>query len=91
VNIYGSREMFVSEYRSLLADRLLQSLNYDMSREVCAIEVAPFQEHRTSVGIHLHHEVLGWSLVYQAIFSNGVDKGGLGGAAAPPVFEVHPI
>ena len=35
VHIYGSQEMFVSEYRTLLADRLLQSLNYDISREVC--------------------------------------------------------
>ena len=26
--------MFVNEYRNLLADRLLQSLNYDTSREV---------------------------------------------------------
>ncbi len=34
VNIYGSREVFVNEYRNLLADRLLQSLNYDISREV---------------------------------------------------------
>ena len=34
VNIYGSQEMFVSEYRHLLADRLLQGLNYDTSREV---------------------------------------------------------
>ena len=41
VNIYGSREMFVNEYRNLLADRLLQSLNYDISREVCVAEVAP--------------------------------------------------
>lgn len=83
MNIYGSREMFVSEYRSLLADRLLQSLNYDMSREVCVVEVTPFQGRHKSVGIHLHHEVLGWSLVYQAIFSNGVDKGGLGGLKPP--------
>ena len=34
MNIYGSREVFVSEYRNLLADRLLQSLAYDTSREV---------------------------------------------------------
>ena len=35
VNIYGSQEMFVSEYRHLLADRLIQALTYDISREVC--------------------------------------------------------
>ena len=37
VNIYGSREMFVNEFRNLLADRLLQSLNYDTSREVSTV------------------------------------------------------
>lgn len=37
VNIYGSREVFVSEYRNLLADRLLQSLVYDTSTEVRTI------------------------------------------------------
>lgn len=39
VNIYGSREVFVSEYRNLLADRLLQSLVYDTSREVRNLEL----------------------------------------------------
>ena len=43
VNIYGSREMFVSEFRNLLADRLLQSQVYDISREVrislCTISI----------------------------------------------------
>ncbi len=34
VNIYGSREMFVNEYRNLLADRLLQNTGYNTSREV---------------------------------------------------------
>eukprot|EP00731_Ephydatia_muelleri_P024290 Em0016g561a len=39
VNIYGSREMFVNEYRNLLANRLLQSLNYDTCREVRNLEL----------------------------------------------------
>jgi anaphase-promoting complex subunit 2 len=34
VNIYGSRDMFVSEYRTLLADRILSSFNYDIAKEV---------------------------------------------------------
>ena len=34
VSIYGSCEMFVAEYRNLLADRLLQSCTFDISREV---------------------------------------------------------
>lgn len=29
--------MFVNEYRNLLADRLLQSLDYNISREVCKL------------------------------------------------------
>ena len=34
VNIYGSRDLFVSEYRTLLADRILSSFNYDIAKEV---------------------------------------------------------
>lgn len=35
VHIYGTQEFFVNEYRNLLSDRLLQSLDYDVAREVC--------------------------------------------------------
>lgn len=34
VHIYGSQEVFVNEYRTLLADRLLMTLDYDTTREV---------------------------------------------------------
>ena len=34
VNIYGSKELFVNEYRDLLADRLLEALSYDTDKEV---------------------------------------------------------
>lgn len=34
VNIYGSKDLFVSEYRTLLADRILSSFNYDTEKEV---------------------------------------------------------
>ena len=34
VNVYGSTDLFVSEYRTLLADRLLSSFNYDTEKEV---------------------------------------------------------
>jgi hypothetical protein len=37
VNIYGSRDLFVSEYRTLLADRILSSFNYDIAKEVCLV------------------------------------------------------
>lgn len=33
VNIYGSKDLFVSEYRALLADRILSNYSYDVSNE----------------------------------------------------------
>ncbi|KAK3606129.1 hypothetical protein CHS0354_010758, partial [Potamilus streckersoni] len=38
VNIYGSKELFVNEYRTLLADRILTSFNYDIEREIRYLE-----------------------------------------------------
>lgn len=38
VNIYGSKDLFVSEYRTLLADRILSSFNYDTEKEVSTHE-----------------------------------------------------
>ncbi len=31
VGVYGSKEMFVKEYSSLLAERLLKNFNYEVS------------------------------------------------------------
>ncbi|XP_038045964.1 anaphase-promoting complex subunit 2-like isoform X2 [Patiria miniata] len=39
VNIYGSRELFVNEYRGLLADRILTGFNYDTARELRYLEL----------------------------------------------------
>jgi anaphase-promoting complex subunit 2 len=39
VNIYGSRELFVNEYRLMLADKLLQNLEYDTDRDVQTLEL----------------------------------------------------
>jgi len=39
VNIYGSRELFVDEYRQLLADRLLTQLSFDTDRDVRHVEL----------------------------------------------------
>ncbi|KAF4323199.1 hypothetical protein BBO99_00002780 [Phytophthora kernoviae] len=39
VNIYGSRELFVNEYRMMLADKLLQNLDYDTDRDVQTLEL----------------------------------------------------
>lgn len=38
VDIYGSKEIFVNEYRNLLADRLLAQLDFDPSRELVNLE-----------------------------------------------------
>ncbi|XP_035222589.1 anaphase-promoting complex subunit 2-like [Stegodyphus dumicola] len=39
VNIYGSKELFVNEYRSLLADRLLTTFSYNTEREIRYLEL----------------------------------------------------
>lgn len=39
VNIYGSRELFVNEYRLMLADKLLQNLEYETDRDVQTLEL----------------------------------------------------
>ncbi|KAJ0401858.1 hypothetical protein P43SY_007792 [Pythium insidiosum] len=39
VNIYGSRELFVNEYRLMLADKLLQNTAYDTDRDVQTLEL----------------------------------------------------
>ncbi|XP_055920169.1 anaphase-promoting complex subunit 2 [Eupeodes corollae] len=39
VDIYGSKELFVNEYRNLLADRLLSSLDFNPDREIRNLEL----------------------------------------------------
>ena len=39
VNIYGSKELFVNEYRTLLADRILTHFNYDTVKEIRYLEL----------------------------------------------------
>lgn len=39
VDIYGSKELFVNEYRSLLADRLLLHLNFNPEKEIRNLEL----------------------------------------------------
>lgn len=39
VNVYGSKDLFVNEYRTLLADRLLSSLNYNTDKEIRYLEL----------------------------------------------------
>ncbi len=42
VNIYGSKELFVNEYRVLMADRLLEALTYDTDKEVTYRELGSY-------------------------------------------------
>lgn len=39
VDIYGSKEIFVNEYRTLLADRLLSQLDFNPGREIRNLEL----------------------------------------------------
>ncbi len=39
IHIYGSKELFVNEYRLMLADKLLTSLDFDAEREVRNLEL----------------------------------------------------
>lgn len=39
VDIYGSKEIFVKEYRSLLADRLLTQLDFSPEKEIRNLEL----------------------------------------------------
>ena len=39
VNIYGSKELFVNEYRSLLSNRLLSTSTYDTDKEIRHLEL----------------------------------------------------
>ncbi|XP_075999139.1 anaphase-promoting complex subunit 2 isoform X2 [Genypterus blacodes] len=39
VSIYGSKEIFINEYRTVLADRLLHQLNYNTGREIRNVEL----------------------------------------------------
>lgn len=39
VSIYGSKDIFIDEYRGVLADRLLHQLNYNTAREIRNVEL----------------------------------------------------
>ena len=39
VNIYGSKELFVNEYRSLLSNRLLSQFSYETEKEIRNLEL----------------------------------------------------
>ena len=39
VGIYGSKELFINEYRTMLAEKLLGKANYDTDRELSLIHI----------------------------------------------------
>ncbi|KAI7812855.1 anaphase-promoting complex subunit 2 [Triplophysa rosa] len=39
VSIYGSKEIFINEYKTVMADRLLHQLNYNTAREIRNVEL----------------------------------------------------
>ncbi|CAN0338597.1 unnamed protein product, partial [Scytosiphon promiscuus] len=51
VSIYGSKELFVTEYRLMLADKLVNNLAYDTDREVQNLELLKLRFGETS----MHH------------------------------------
>ncbi|CAN0222313.1 unnamed protein product, partial [Ectocarpus sp. 12 AP-2014] len=51
VSIYGSKELFVTEYRLMLADKLVGNLSYDTDKEVQNLELLKLRFGETS----MHH------------------------------------
>jgi anaphase-promoting complex subunit 2 len=52
VSIYGSIDLFVSEYRSLLAEKLLQNSSYQTDHEVATLELMKIRQ----VSRRVHHK-----------------------------------
>lgn len=51
VNVYGSKELFVNEYRTLLADRLLSQFTYNTEKEIRYLELLKI---RYAINITFH-------------------------------------
>jgi len=49
VGIYGSQELFVNEYRMMLADKLLANLDFDTDKEVHTLELLKLRFGETSL------------------------------------------
>jgi anaphase-promoting complex subunit 2 len=48
VDIYGSKELFINEYRTMLAEKLLGKSSYDTEREMHALELLKIRFGETS-------------------------------------------
>ena len=70
VNIYGSKELFVNEYRTLLSNRILSQFTYDAEREIRNLELlklrfgeAPLHQCEVMLkGMFLFFRILGFRL-----------------------------
>ena len=70
VNIYGSKELFVNEYRTLLSNRILSQFTYDAEREIRNLELlklrfgeAPLHQCEVMLkGMFLLFRILGFRL-----------------------------
>ena len=68
VNIYGSKELFVNEYRTLLADRILTYFHYDTDHEIRYLELLKLrfgesQLHQCEVrAVLFQYNVLWWQV-----------------------------
>ena len=49
VSIYGSKDLFVNEYRKMLADKLLQNMDYNTDQEVHTLELLKLRFGETSM------------------------------------------
>ena len=49
VSIYGSKELFIAEYRNMLAERLLGKVGHDVDRETHALELLKLRFGETSL------------------------------------------
>jgi anaphase-promoting complex subunit 2 len=79
VSIYGTTDLFVSEYRSILADRLLGNLDYDIDNEVATLELLKLrfgEESLHSCEVMLHDLETSKRInhaIQKEISSNGID------------------
>lgn len=53
VSIYGSTDLFVNEYRAMLADRLLHNLDYNIDSEVATLELLKIRFGEGDRGCHI--------------------------------------
>ena len=71
INIYGSKALFVNEFRSMLADKLLSTTDYDTDKEVIPIPILMFIAPSTK-GLALPPFPLQIDVLHRLISSGGL-------------------